>query len=234
MNSATLPDYLTASAFESGYLGGPVCRLKEPDRAADAVACANENGILLIACRTNEDLSAAGFRKIETLVTFEAAFGDLPDKSGLPGVEIRDAGIGDIEACRALAVAVLRQNRFHTDPEIPDAAADAMRAAWIENAIRGRADRVIIAGREGTILGFNAVTRHGDALVIDLIAVAAEAQGTGVGRTLVTVMKQGDSGRRIRVGTQAANTVSLAFYKSLGFRETGRQDTWHWTPAPSR
>lgn len=228
MSKQSMPSCLKPSPFEADHLGGPVCWLTEPDRAETAVAYARQSGTKLIACRANADLSAAGFRKIETLVTFEIAIAELPRIDPPLGFDMRLAGEADIEACRSLAVAELRQNRFHADPGIDDTAADAMRAAWIENDIRGRADRVLLACQEGRVVGFNALLRQDDAVIIDLIAVSAVAQGQGIGKALVAAIGQPDDSRLIRVGTQAANGTSIAFYKALGFHEVDRQGTWHW------
>ncbi|MEQ9491114.1 MAG: GNAT family N-acetyltransferase [Alphaproteobacteria bacterium] len=232
MPGPAIPDFLNHSPFEAEYLDGPVYRLTGPAEAAQAVRFGQQAGAALISCRTNTDLSMAGFRKIETLVTLETE--TLLEARAPAGFTVRDATPADIDSCRAIAIAELRQNRFHADPEIDNAAADALRAAWIENAIRGRADRVLVACIGDKVVGFNALLRRNDAIVIDLIAVAGSAQGRGIGGALVASIGQGESVSRIRVGTQAANTASLAFYKRLGFNETDRQDTWHWTPGPSR
>lgn len=230
MPTTEMPDFLRPSLFEAGYLDGPVCWLIDPIQAAGAVAYAEQTDTKLIACRTNADLTAAGFRRIETLVTFEIAIADLPMR-GIPvGFEIRQAGTADIESCRSLAIAELRHNRFHADPGIDDTAADAMRAAWVENDIRGRADQVLLACQDGKIVGFNALMVRDDAVIIDLIAVSAKAQGQGIGKALVAAIGKAEDCRMIRVGTQAANGTSIAFYKSLGFHEIDRQDTWHWMP----
>lgn len=227
MPGTAIPSFLKPSPFEAEYLGGPVYRLTDPTKAAAAVRHAKEAGAVLVACRTTVDLSPAGFRRIETLVTLETE--TPPEAPATPGCTVRDATAADIEVCRGIAIAELRQNRFHADPEIDNGAADAVRAAWIENAIRGRADRVLVACIGDEVAGFNAMLRRDDATVIDLIAVAGSAQGRGVGRALVATIGRDGSVSRIRVGTQAANTGSLAFYNSLGFQETDRQDTWHWT-----
>lgn len=231
MSKYPIPGCLKPSPFEAEHLGGPAYWLMEPGQSETAVAYAQQTDTKLIACRSNTDLSAAGFRKIETLVTFEIAIADLPRVEVPLGIEIRQAGGADIEASRSLAIAELRQNRFHADPGINDSAADAMRAAWIENDIRGRADRVMLACQDGTVVGFNALLVRGDVVIIDLIAVSAEAQGQGIGKALVAAIGKADDSRMIRVGTQAANGTSIAFYKSLGFHEVDRQDTWHWTPS---
>jgi ribosomal protein S18 acetylase RimI-like enzyme len=228
MPDSPTPDFLKPSPFVAEYLGGPVYRLTDPAEAASAVRHAKEAGVVLVACRTNTDLSDSGFRRIETLVTLETG---TPPAAPIPAsCTVRNATAADIDACRGIAIAELRQNRFHADLEIDNQAADALRAAWIENAIRGRADRVLVACVGAEVAGVNARRRRDGATVIALIAVAGSAQGRGGGRALVAAIGQDGSVSRIRVGTQATNTGSLDFYNSLGLQETNRQDTWHWTP----
>ena len=223
-----VPDFLKPSPFETAFLGGPVFWLSEPERATEATAYGKSVNAALIACRTDLSLARAGFRKIETLVTFEASNSDVPDLLLPRGVEIRRAGPRDVLACQAIATSVLRHNRFHADSSIDDHTADALRAAWIENDIRGRADRVLLACRKDDIVGFNAVLERDGVTVIDLIAVSSKVQGQGIGKALVAAAKTSQGTGTLRVGSQAANTRSIAFYNSLGFQEVERRDTWHW------
>lgn len=229
MTPLSPPSFLQPSPFEQAFLGGPVFWLTEPEKAKEASTFGTRENASLIACRTNNDLSRYGFRRIETLVTFEMPMAEVPDLKLPKDTEIRRAGPKDSLACQAIATKVLRYNRFHTDPAIDDNVADALRASWIENDIRGRADRVLVACREREVLGFNALIQRDEMTVIDLIAVTARAQGKGIGKALVAAAKTSTHDGVLRAGTQVNNAKSLAFYKSLGFHEIDRTDTWHWT-----
>jgi len=225
---------LTARPFESQHLGGPVFDCADPERADDAVRQGRDAGAVLISCRTEGKgaaLAAAGFRKVETLVTLERKMtGAIDVPAGAPIVRAGDDG--DVAACRRIAAAALRWDRFHADPRIDDGRADALKADWIENDLCGRADLTLVAEADGQVAGFCALLRRMDAAVIDLIAVDPALQGKGIGRALVidALNRYRASVPAMRVGTQAGNPSSIVFYRSLGFGEKTRADTWHWTP----
>lgn len=226
-------DLLTPRPFEARHLGGPVFDCADPDRAGEAVRLGLEAGAVLISCRTQgpgKALEAAGFKKVETLVTLACPIDEAAD--GKPDIPVRAGEALDGPACRMIAVDALRYDRFHADPRIDDRVADALKAEWIENDLNGRADVTLVVERNAAVAGFCAMLLRPDAAVIDLIAVSPKAQGAGIGRALVLAATSHYRGRvaSILVGTQASNAQSLAFYRSLGFSEVGRADTWHWMP----
>lgn len=232
--SAEFAGLLTERAFEAAHLGGPVFDCIDPDRAVEAVALGREAGALLISCRTagsGESLSAAGFRHVETLVTLERLLSDPPETAAVKG-PVRIGGEGDIPACRRIAATALRFDRFHADPRIEDNVADLLKSDWIENDLRGRADVVFVAEVNDRVAGFCAMLLRPEHAVIDLIAVDPGRQGSGLGRALVSAALERYRALVpvMQVGTQAANPSSLAFYRSLGFKEIKRAETWHWMP----
>lgn len=227
----TAPDSVTDQPFDAAFLGGPVWRLDDPADAEPVVAAARAAGVRLVFCRTDVgvDLFAAGFRRVEELVTYEKA---LSGAAPMPP-SVRIATPEDAEPVADLAETAFRFDRWHADPHIPDFAADAFKAAWMANNVRGRADSVLLAVDEGgTVQGFNAVLLRDDTAVVDLIAVAAEAQGRGIGTSLLRAAEAhyAPRARRIRIGTQANNTTSRRLYERLDYREAAHAATWHWTP----
>jgi len=225
--------------FEEALLQTPVWRVlvdgtpDAHDIAALAVATRVEQ-VGLAMCRLDEGdpaielFSAAGFRPVEVLLTYDAP---LPAAAVMPA-GVRTAVESDIADCRAVAAASFRFDRFHTDTVIDHATADSLKAQWVENALRGRADAVLVAEREGTIAGFNACLLTPGAAVIDLIAVRPHAQGAGIGRMLVSGAFAHFAGRApvLRVGTQEDNHASCRLYESFGMEVVRRQVTLHWTP----
>ena len=224
--------------FEQAQLGFPAWRATADgtpgaDAVAALVAAARADGVGLVTCRLPEGdsavsvFAAAGFYPVEVLLTFEAL---LPAATPMPA-GIRAACEADISACRAIAAVSFRSDRFHADPAIDDSAADRLKAQWIENAVRGRADTVLVAETDGAVDGFNACLLSGETAVIDLIAVHPDAQGRGIGKALVAGALAAYAGRArtLRVGTQEDNLASRQLYARFGMSVAGRQVTLHWT-----
>ncbi len=171
-------------------------------------------------------LAAIGFRLVDTGVTLER--GKTAHAAGRD-ITVRAAVPQDREAVADIARRGFRFSRFHLDPRIPRALADEIKAQWAENFFRGkRGDAMIVAEARGMPIGFLQLLRAGDgALVIDLIAVAADHRGKGIGSAMIAWAADNAPGDRMRVGTQAANVDSLRFYENLGFRTVATAYVMH-------
>lgn len=227
------PDGVRDQPFDAQFMKGPVWRLEDPGQAVEAVATARPIGIRLIHGRFDPvvDLSGLGFRRIETLVTYE---GPLDAAAEMPA-GIRPGDPADANACREIAGAAFTHDRWHADPVIPDRAAVAFKGAWVENDLRGRADTVLIATDPAdarAVQGFLLVLERRGVAVIDLIAVAPRMQGGGVGRRLMAALSAACGGRCAigRAGTQETNLAAIRLYERCGWRLVDREITWHWTP----
>lgn len=223
-------------AFETGVLGVPVGRLAlaDTDAAAEVAAMAEDwrrDGVWLVSCRVPEKtpaiaaLNGAGFKAVETLVTFRQNLKPHPMPAG---VEI--AGPADADACVAVAGRVFVNDRLHRDLRVPDAAADKVRAQWIRNDLGGRGDASFLVRAAGAVAGFNLCLLDGNEAVIDLIAVDTGRQAQGLGRALVegALAHYGGRAATMRVGTQADNLPSIRLYRGTGFVEADRRITLHW------
>ena len=232
----TLP--VAESAFEAEFFGGPVWRYAF-DRASDPIqvaAAARADRVRLVTCRIAADdgpaaaaLEAAGFRQIERLVTFRRPISPVPDVT-----RAVDPATGrDRDACVGIAIAALRQSRYHADTRIAPRIADAIKSAWVSNNLAGRADLSLVArDSAGKVVGFNQLLKIGREAIIDLIAVAPAAQHQGYGKAMVAAglrayATQADT---MRVGTQGANHASLALYRTAGFTVVQEQLTYHLVP----
>lgn len=166
------------------------------------------------------ELQDAGFRVVDTALTFEVAQADAP--GGSPGV--RFARPGDREAVEGIAGRAFRYSRFHLDPRLPDALADRVKVVWAGNWFAGaRGDGMVVAEDAGAVAGFLQLLWNGGTLVIDLIAVRPESARKGLARAMIGHAQAHGTGDArqpsgIRVGTQAANAPSVGLYESLGFR----------------
>ena len=228
-------------AFEAGVFGAPVWRLElnsdgvlTPAALAQLTGKAREEGVALISARLPADaaagdvLSQAGFRLIESLLTFSR---DIPAQfAPVAGVSL--AGLDDAEACAAIGRSSFSFDRFHADPQLSDAAADEIKARWARNGVIGRADAPLIVRENGAVAGFNLCMRQGADAVIDLIAVDQWWRGRGLGRKLVAGALAHYAGvaPTMWVSTQDSNLASVALYRGAGFVPHGAAHTWHWTP----
>lgn len=167
-------------------------------------------------------LTSAGFRIVDTNVTLVWTATSLP---AAPAVTVGEAREDQFDAIQQIAGSAFRWSRFHLDPLISREIADHVKRRWIENYCRrARGSALYAAEIDGSTAGFLAVIESEDqarrAAVIDLVGVADDAQGRGVGTALTAHFVREWKGRadELRVGTQVANTRSLRLYERLGFR----------------
>jgi GNAT superfamily N-acetyltransferase len=137
---------------------------------------------------------------------------------------IRCAGLGDVDAIRAIAAAayqkyVLRIGR-----------APAPMTADYAQAVRdGQAWAAI---EDGQIVGFAVLIARPSYLLLENVAVLPAAQGRGIGARLLALAEEHARGLglgEIRLYTNEAMTENLAYYPRHGYAEThrARQDGFH-------
>lgn len=146
---------------------------------------------------------------------------------------VDDAASEDADSVGLIASRALTTSRFHLDPAIPSEVASAIKSEWARNLVMGRRGiRCRIFRDSGGVKGFLGVvegTGNQGILVIDLIAVSPESQGTGVGAALVRDFLELAQAHGVpaQVGTQAANTSAVRFYQRLGFTLTSATYVMH-------
>jgi ribosomal protein S18 acetylase RimI-like enzyme len=144
------------------------------------------------------------------------------------------AGPSDEAECVALGGRAFVTDRYHREPTIPKAAADALKADWVRNSLRGRADRSFVARENGRAVGFNLCMAKADTAWIDLIAVDGSQRRKGLARALVDAALlhyRERSFAHMRVKTQADNTASVALYRQCGFDLIEQAAIYHLDPA---
>ncbi len=228
-------------AFETGIAGQPVAKLTVPaDAGPDLSPQLNgmtttwrDGGAWLVSCRIPADradqinaLEAAGFHSVETLVTFYQPTRLARDLR----IETGPARADETDTCVDLALNAFTFDRLHRDPRVPNAVADAIRAAWVRNDMAGRAAAPLVARIDGQVAGFNLCLLTGRTAVIDLIAVAAAFRRQGIAGQLIEAAFDhfGDAIDGIRVGTQEDNLASMRLYERAGFAVERRDVTLHW------
>jgi N-acetylglutamate synthase-like GNAT family acetyltransferase len=85
--------------------------------------------------------------------------------------------------------------------------------------------RIWVVERRGAIVAMLVTQHHGDHLLLDAIAVASDAQGSGHGRRLLERAERDAAEQgltEVRLCTNEAMTENLVFYPRHGYRETRR------------
>ena len=221
--------------FDTGFVGAPVyrARLDGPEDTVGLPAAIPPDAAL-VSLRVPADWAAAlagtGFREVERLVSLERPLS--PEEAGPLPVGIRRATPADAQACAELAAGVFSSDRYHADPEIDRRIADESKRRWARDDVEGRAALSLVAVEpDGRVTGFNLLQLDDRAAFIDLIAVAEDRQGQGLGGRLIeaAIAVVADRADVMRLGTQETNTASLAMYARMGFRRTGSHATFHFT-----
>jgi len=170
-------------------------------------------------------LTTLGFRVVDVNITLSCAPQMIANHACPPSLAIREAVAQDGAAILGIAASSFRYSRFHLDPMIPPARADAIKRAWAQSYLeRQRGEQLLVAFAGGHPIGFLAVLetkmRGQNARVIDLIGVDQTRQRCGIGKALVGAFLVECTKRRTLalVGTQAANLPSLRLYEAMGFR----------------
>ena len=88
-------------------------------------------------------------------------------------------------------------------------------------ALQGCGEDLWLCEEDGELLGAVGLEHADDELLIARLFVAPSAFRRGVGTALVRHALAQARGRRVRVGTGAANAPALAMYEGLGFRRAG-------------
>lgn len=220
---------IAADAWLAERFGHPVWTVRdEPARSVlDHVARSPGRALYQAKVDTADvatvlELGAAGLVPVNVNTLLARAPGGEPAEPA-GGLEVREIQSTDTELAD-VAERSFSKTRFHLDPRVPDSVADRIKRDWVVSYLEGsRGETAYVALRDGRLLGFLLVLATPGERVIDLMGVAAEARGAGVGAALVgrLVSESADRCQAVRVGTQAANPGGTRFYEAQGFRAAG-------------
>ena len=215
-------DLLCHDEWLTGLLGCPAFHLTGSAKSLGAQDLPVERAFVdakMAVTRIDElrHLQDLGFRIVDTNVQLSRKAEPLQSATEM----CRFAVPEDESRVCDIAASSFSVSRFHLDTKIPKEIADRIKAGWAGNFFRGcRGDWMVVAEDENGLAGFLQLLQHGDeAIQIDLIAVAEDARGRGLGRAMIGFGSQRCLGRpaEVRVGTQIANIRSLKLYSFLGF-----------------
>ena len=238
VDKSTKTDSLKPDAWLSDILGCPVWRAEATADKESLSALQSDAQVFSYAKLDAGDIGYLsrlvdpGFRVVDTALTFDGAI-KLPVPSVVDGA--RFALAKDREAVVSTAGSAFRFSRFHLDPLVPNAIADAIKSSWAANYFVGkRGDGMVVIERKSRVVGFLQLMWAPDRrLIIDLIGVDPAWQGQGLGREMILhAARHGTGDGRLpatmMVGTQACNTPSVRLYESLGFRLRSAQYVLHY------
>ena len=176
-----------------------------------------------------------GFRMVDVRVTLERRGPAPGEERAGDGVLVRPAEERDLPVLTALARENHVDTRFYYDGRFPRERCDALYAAWIENEVRGQADRVLVPEIDGKAAGYITCHRAGPPR-IGLLGVGPAAQGRGIGGKLIRAALAwfaGEGIERVSVVTQGRNVRAQRAYQREGFA-TAAVEVWYhgWTSSP--
>ncbi len=245
---AAIANSLNSDAWLSSLLGRPCYHLRlntplaKDDRTARLMSALAQDGVFIDAklpvdrLDLTADLEARGFHLIDTAVRLarpvrrEAA-------TKITDVAVRAAAPPDRFGVESLARRAFHTSRFHADPRIAPDKADDIKARWAGNYFNGtRGDYMMVAEAAGDIVGFvQLLAPDNGLLVIDLIAVQASHRGRGIAAAMIWAAECGcGHPARLAVGTQLANTASIALYQRDGFQLADARYVFHYHGARNR
>lgn len=228
-------------AWDTAFFGLPVARLSAPALSGRLLAEAMEqlraSGAVLAYVMTEQPVAAAeadaaGLLHRDAKTTFRRRIGDgLPEAGGAVLREAEPARADEVVALRALAVESGRVSRFALEDRLPAGKAAELYERWMANSLSGAmAAKVLVAERDGRVVGMVTVGERQGAADIGLIAVAPSARGEGVGRALVGGALAW--GRQVglteaSVVTQGHNREACALYERCGYRVAEVVQVYH-------
>jgi dTDP-4-amino-4,6-dideoxy-D-galactose acyltransferase len=158
--------------------------------------------------------------------------GAQPAPEVVGAVVVRAAAPADVAALRRIAAASHHDSRFYADPHFSRERCDALYAAWIGKSCDDPQGAVLVAANAapgGGPAGYiTAALDPGGGGRIGLFAVAAAAQGRGVGSRLVDAALAWFAERGaapVRVVTQGRNLRAQRLYQKAGLR-TSAVELW--------
>ncbi|HEV7771877.1 MAG TPA: GNAT family N-acetyltransferase [Conexibacter sp.] len=222
---------IVALDWDSAFFGFPIAQVTarrlDEDMLDAAVEACRARGIrcayLLLDgddAHGSELAQAAGFVVRDVRTTLERCV-DAADEARLAAAGVAPASPQQHAALEAVARDAFEQTRFTVDPGFPPDRCRDLYEAFLRRGLQGVPERVVLAdpaARGFVVCRLDGAERTG---TIELIAVAAEGRGRGLGGALVDAalgVFAAAGLRRATVVTQAANVASQRLYQRAGFR----------------
>ncbi len=231
--SPTVDEPCVLLDWDSEFFGHRIGRVsgsaltRERLKGVDAVAKARAVRCLYFLASADDDLTVslaetAGFHLVDVRV--ELVWRRDRDEAATcpPPAGIRLGTPSDSEALASIARGSYSHSRFCVDPHFSPARSQELYCEWIRKSVRGLADAVLVAEGPGGVAGFVTCSSDGEKGAIDLVGVAENARGRGLGSVLIKAAKAHFVHERacveVHVVTQARNLAAQRLYQNEGFR----------------
>ena len=210
---------------------------------------ASERGYEMLSARTSAErhrmvaaASNAGWRHVGT--TLKYVWQPLPKAGAKPrerqGVSLREATPRDLEALRRIIQEAHRASHFFNEPMWDRSVGHSIFSMWIEKALQGLAQRIIVAEHNGRVAGFVTLMEAkalipylGHAVaVLDFICVDRAVQGAGIGSALMdeAISWATSVAPALELRTMLDNHRASSWYQRLGFCLVAADHHYHvWT-----
>jgi len=201
---------------------------------------ANDVKFLIARCQvyelqTVQAMEEGGFTLMDTLVYYARRLANAPIPASAEGLTIRPVRPEEAEQVSALTAKVFRGYRghYHADPRLDRDKCDAVYASWAYRSCISRdvADEVLVAERQGMIVGFITLRIHNPEVGEGpLYGVDPSIQGHGVGRNLVIGALRWFEAHQVEkmfISTQITNLSSQKVWVRLGFEPIRAEYTFH-------
>lgn len=176
---------------------------------------------------TTELASSQQFRFIDIRTQLECS-PQIPVPLATPG--IRRVRPEDLPALTELARSSFTDSRFYYDPRFPRDRCAELYSIWTEQSCQGPSKAVLVAEFQNQPAGYITCDWTGQSGQIGLMAVAAWAQGGGLGQALVRSslqLFQEQGVQTVKVVTQGRNIRAQRLYGRGGFMITSNQIWYH-------
>jgi dTDP-4-amino-4,6-dideoxy-D-galactose acyltransferase len=164
------------------------------------------------------------------LFDIKLTFHKLTENKSFPeSVCVYDGAKHDYDDLLELVYLSGHDSRFRKDSFFGEEAFQKLYKTWIDKSILATSPKVLVEVEHGKILGFIAIKQEANQAFIELVAVAPEAQGKGVGLKLInTVESLVGPSVDLYVPTQQTNQLACRFYSKCGFKISDKQYIYHY------
>jgi GNAT superfamily N-acetyltransferase len=234
---------ISFSEVDSERFGVRVARAHVEQQTLQQVLdfCATERINLLIArCSTKElytaqKMESLGFLLMDTLVyySFDMVKRAIPDDS--PRAHVRKFGPEDNAQIEGVAAAAFRgyYGHYHADPRLDRSKCDEGYVSWAVRSCTSKqvAGEVLVAEHDRRVVGFLTLRlNHPKEVEGVLLAIAPEAQGIGIGRSLmIDGLKwcKEQQAKQMVISTQLTNIAVQKVWCRVGFELVYSWYTFH-------